>query len=326
MKLWVIERHHSCYFVYICWCEPLISQGHYSFISLNWICLLLMFFLPLSVSVVRCTVLFEMHNRSTRCGLFFLLQRLGMKHVGKGKGKERRMWELPQTVCSFALLDAVVVTGRKREAALLHFIWQEMTVCLPEQSKRECEFQQKLWATVNNIYSNCWTSQVCSEIIHIHSYVIQTYTFIPHIFYLFSGKLLQRAETMLYCQSHRHMKPLSGTPTVSVSGVWSQPKREKGRGVFSSSSSALKEKQEETGMLFCNSQQLSQKGKQRFIILDTNWRLRFQLSLYLKSLFNCYTSIQSLNHKSYNRNIKKITVYHTDLIHTIYYYCILGTL
>lgn len=80
------------------------------------------------------------------------------------------------------------------------------------------------------------------RIVYMHSFIT--------IVCLFLVSLLQRAATMFYYESYRHMKPLSGTPTVSVTIVWSQPKREKGRGVFSSSSSALKEKQEEKGKLF----------------------------------------------------------------------------
>lgn len=99
------------------------------------------------------------------------------------------------------------------------------------------------------IYTVCEISHLMHCMIMYRPLLCDKHSFIPFVF-LFSAGLLQWAETMLYSESYRHMKPLSGTPTVTVTAVWSQPKREKGRGVFSSSSSALKEKQEERGKLF----------------------------------------------------------------------------
>lgn len=151
-------------------------------------------------------------------------------------GKERRggCENFLKLVYSFAFWEAVVVTGRKREAAVLHFIWQELpsvylnwnhkgVMCCQMQvreigHRRLHVTQQKKYFLLRLLTTKRLIRAAMDDALQVNFLCFQALTF--HWYFFQSVELLQWAETMLYSESDRHMKPLSGTPTVSVTAFF----------------------------------------------------------------------------------------------------------
>lgn len=151
-------------------------------------------------------------------------------------GKERRggCENFLKLVYSFAFWEAVVVTGRKREAAVLHFIWQELpsvylnwnhkgVMCCQKQGReighrRLRVAQQKKYFLLRFLTTKRHIRAAVHNALQVDFLCFQALTFYWYFFQ--SVELLQWAETMLYSESDRHMKPLSGTPTVSVTAFF----------------------------------------------------------------------------------------------------------
>lgn len=186
--------------------------------------------------------------RRTTFTLFTFGPAVGIETCRWGKERRGGCENFLKLVYSFALWEAVVVTSRKREAAVLHFIWQELpsvylnwnhkgVMCCQKQGREIGRWrlhvtQQKKYFLPRFLTTNSHIRAAAHDALQVNFFCFQALTF--HWYFFQSVELLQWAETMLYCESDRHMKPLSGTPTVSVTAFFFDHNLKEGRGeVFS---------------------------------------------------------------------------------------------